>query len=246
MIGAACLPIAPGATSLSGRRLGAVRRLVRPLGSRGVAAVEFAFCAPVLVILTLICADLMTALRAQLRLETAAVQLGQIVSQCTPITPSGGGTALTITTTDVANFFSHGQLMIGSLGRVTNPANTAQGSITITAVRNNGSGANQVAWQRRQGATGPNFASTVANGSTNPVTEAAANTAANIANSFIVPTNETLMVTEIFLDRGALLLRGNLVLPQTLRASTLFISRSTSPAAVQAAPTTSTSASCTA
>lgn len=215
-----------------------MRRADRRLGTRGVAAVEFAITAPFLVLLALGCADLMTALRAQMRIETVAVQLGQIVSQCIRITTPG----------DTGNFFLHGQLMAGSIGRVTGNLD-AQGAIVITAVRNVG-GVNRVAWQIRDGAASPTYNSTVAvddRGGND--TSRMPNRPATIGNNFVVPANETLFVTEVFLDRSALILRGQaagLVIPQTLRANTLFLSRAPDAVAIQSAPASSTQADCTA
>jgi Flp pilus assembly protein TadG len=204
----------------------------RGLGRRGVAAVEFAFIAPVLVLLGLGCADIMTMLRAQLRIETAAVQLGQIVSQCLRVTTTG----------DTNQLFAHGQSMVGNLGIVT--GNIApRGAIVITAVRNV-SGQNRVAWQIRDGSL--THSSTVASGPMNA--PAPANTAAVIAGGFIVPPDETLIVTEIVLQRQALILRGQavgIVLPDPLRANTLFLSRSADALAVQAL-TVDANRSCTA
>lgn len=48
---------------------------------RGVAAVEFALAAPVLLVLLVLTADVVLLLRARLRLEQAASQVAQIVAQ---------------------------------------------------------------------------------------------------------------------------------------------------------------------
>ncbi|WP_237213929.1 TadE/TadG family type IV pilus assembly protein [Falsiroseomonas oryziterrae] len=201
------------------------------LGRRGVAAVEFALVLPVLLILLLGTVDILTALRAQLRLETAAVQLGQIVSQCGRITdPTGQGNS-----GDLGQFWSHGQRMIGNLGTITGTG--TDGAVIITAVRRRpNTNQNEVAWQRRTGSG--NHASSVANAGQQGQ-PAPANTTATIAAGFVVPPNETLFVTEVTLNRTALLLRGPLVnnaLPQQLRGTTLFLSRSPIPGDLQNPP----------
>ena len=101
-----------------------------------------------------------------------------------------------------------------------------------------------LAWQIRDGSQ--NHASTVAGGSNN--TAAAANAAASIANSFVVPSDETLVVTEVFLQRQALVLRGAMIgnaLPPVLSANTLFLSRAPDGVAVQPAPRSSSNPDCT-
>lgn len=210
-----------------------MRRAER-IGRRGVAAVEFALILPVLLILMLGTVDILTALRAQLRLETAAVQLGQIVSQCGRITDDPANE-----TDDLGQFWTHGQRMIGNLGTIRGTG--TDGAIIITAVRRRpNTNQNEVAWQRRTG-TG-NHASSVANANQQGQ-PAPARANATIAAGFIVPPNETLFVTEVTLNRTALLLRGPVVnnaLPQQLRSVTLFLSRSSVPGDLQnppAAPT---------
>jgi Flp pilus assembly protein TadG len=49
---------------------------------RGIAAIEFAIVAPLLIILALATVDLVQFIRSQLRLDETAAQLGQLVSQC--------------------------------------------------------------------------------------------------------------------------------------------------------------------
>jgi Flp pilus assembly protein TadG len=216
-------------------------RPVSRLGLRGVAAVEFAICAPVLILLALGTTDVVTMLRAQLRIETAAVQLGQIVSQC-----------VRINTKDRDNFFAHAQLMVGSLGRVTGNVDP-EGAVVITAVKSVAdttapSGrANRVAWQVRDGGTTGLYSSTAASGPSNSA--APVDTAASIAANLVVPVNETLIVTEVFLERQALVLYGGFVanfVPPVLRANTLFLSRAPDALAIQTPPITSSTADCTA
>lgn len=206
-----------------------------PLGRRGVVAIEFAVVLPFLIILVMATADILTALRSQMRLEATAVQIGQIVSQCTRIHNPG----------DVNEFWEHGQSIVGNLGTVTGTG--AQGAIVITAVRRV-SNANQVAWQLRTGSGAHD--STVANGgSVGARTPAAAGTAATLRGGFVVPDRETLIVTEVSLNRTALVLRQSVVgnsLPTQLRAATLFLSRMFDATPMQTPPTNNSNPFCTA
>jgi Flp pilus assembly protein TadG len=222
----------PARAALAGRaRPGG---FLRRLGSRGVAAIEFAITLPVLVLLGLGMADLMQALRAQLRLEATAVQLGQIVSQCQRITNAG----------DVNNLYAHAQLLMGNLGPVTGSV-SPRGVVIITAVRNV-SNQNRVAWQVRSGANTSGFSSTVAGRTGN--TAAQSGDTAAIAGGLVVPAEETLLVTEVMLSRDALILNGQSVaafLPPVQRAATLFLSRAPDAVALQTL-TNSGTADCTA
>jgi Flp pilus assembly protein TadG len=191
---------------------------------RGSVAVEFAAVLPVLALLVTGAYDIVTLARAQLRLEAAAVQLGQIVSQCTAITSTG----------DTDRFWSYAQSILGRTGTVTGSG--ATGAVIVSAVFQSG-GVNRVAWQRRTGVT--SFTSSVGT----------AGGTATIAAGFVVPLGQTLLVTEIFVPRQAYVLSERLMggtMPRTLRGITLFLSRAPDPVTLQAAPTTSTATSCTA
>lgn len=67
----------------------AVRQLAHD--RRGVAAVEFAMVLPVLLLLLVGYLDVVHLARGHLRVQTAAAQVGQIISQCTTV--SGGEAA---------------------------------------------------------------------------------------------------------------------------------------------------------
>jgi Flp pilus assembly protein TadG len=114
---------------------------------RGVAAVEFAIIAPVLILLALATSDLVQFIRSQLRLDETAVQLGQLVSQCD-----------SISTGDTQQFWNYAQQIIGSLGQVTGDPKKTPGAVIISAVYSQ-NGANKLAWQVQTG--NPNQSSSV-------------------------------------------------------------------------------------
>jgi Flp pilus assembly protein TadG len=191
---------------------------------RGVAALEFAVVVPVLLLLSLATADLVRFIRSQLRLDSTAVQLGQLVSQCNRITTPG----------DTDQFWAYAQRIIGSLGTVT--GTSPQGSVIISAVYSQ-SGANKLAWQKRTGNTAQ--ASSV--GST-------AGGAATIKEGFVVPTGQTLLVTEVSLPQQPWVFSANLmgnVLPKVLNGTTLFLTRAPDAPSLQQQPAASAQPDCT-
>ena len=191
-----------------------LRRVSRD--SRGIAAVEFAFIAPLLIILALATADLVQFIRSQLRLDETAVQLGQLVSQCDSISAA-----------DEPQFWNFAQQIIGSLGQVTGPQ--AAGAVIISAVylqtdpNKPNYNKNVVAWQVRTG--NPKQGSSV--GLQGGV--------ANITEGFIVPSADTLLVTEVYLPLQAWVFSaefmGN-VLAATLNGTTLYLTRASDAAAI--------------
>lgn len=207
-------------------------RLAR-IGRRGWVAAEFALVAPIFFLVALSTADLIRLFRAQLRTETIAVQIGQIVSQCTRITTPG----------DVNLFWAHANRIAGGIVDVSSPTG---GRLIISAVRRHQTNASNVlAWQIRNGG---NVSHTSSVGTT-------ANAAATIVHNvpgvpaFIVPANQTLFVTEVFAIVRPWPLSAGLigtVLPGTIGAKTLFLTRARDPVALQTAPTTSATPECTA
>ena len=191
-----------------------------------MAAVEFAFTAPLLIVLALATADLVQFIRSQLRLDDAAVQLGQLVSQCD-----------SISTADTQQFGNYAQQILGGLGNVTGDPKQTPGGVIISAVysKNN---ANVFAWQLRTG--NADQGSSVGGGT--------AGAAANITEGFTVPAGETMLVTEVFLPLQAWVFSvgfmGN-VLPTTLNGTTLYLSRAPDSASLQKTPTASTQPACT-
>jgi Flp pilus assembly protein TadG len=179
---------------------------------RGVAAVEFAIVAPVLILLALATADLVQFIRSQLRLDATAVQVGQLVSQCNRITDSG----------DISQFWSYAQQIVGSLGTVTGA--NAVGGVTISAVYSKDGKTNTLAWQRT---TGTPWTSSV--GKT-------VNSTATITEGFVVPTGQTLLVTEVFLPQTPWVLSAGFmgtVLPKVLNGTTLYLTRAPDAPSIQ-------------
>lgn len=199
---------------------------------RGVAALELALLALALLVLLLAGFDLVQTLRAQFRVDAAANQLGQIISRCPAITVPGDTTLL----------WWHAQQILGNLGTVTGA--TAGGSVIVTAVFGDPANAtggatpvNRVAWQQRTGRT--DILSSVGSNVRNSV--------ATISNGFIVPAQQTLIVTEIRLPRQPWIFAAGFMgnnAPRTVRGTTLFLTRAPDAAAVQAVPAASNTPAC--
>ena len=198
----------------------------RKLGRRGLVASEMALVAPLFFLVALATADLIRLFRAQLRAETIAVQIGQIVSQCRTITNPG----------DVNNFWAHAQRIAGTVIDVNSRDG---GRMIISAVSRNGN-ANRLSWQLRTGNNAAKFNSRL--GSSIGGT-------ATISDGFVVPASQTLMVTEVFAVVQPFVLSAGLigtVLPRDIYGTTLFLSRAPDPTTLQTAPATSATANCTA
>ena len=171
---------------------------------RGVAALEFAVFAPVLIVLALATTDLVQFIRAQLRLDTTAVQVGQLVSQCNRITDPG----------DINQFWTYAKKVVGSLGTVTDA--NPQGGVIISAVYSKDGTTNTLAWQKLTG---------------NPQTSSVGttvNSTATVSEGFVVPKGQTLLVTEVFLPQTPWVFSAGFmgaVLPKVLNGTTLFLTR---------------------
>lgn len=186
-----------------------------------MAALEFGLLAPVLILLLLGGADLVATIRAQLRLDAAAVQLGQIASQCSAFSRG-----------DFARLLAQGRRLIGDVGQVEGTAPAV--GIVITAV-NSVDGENLVAWQRRDGL--PITASSFGSRRGSPATLSDGRSVA--LNPFLVPSTQTLIVTEVFLQRRAWLLSPTLLGGSgeaITRGMTLFLTRVPDAAAVALEP----------
>ena len=200
----------------------------RGLGRGGLVATEFALLAPLFFLVALASADLVRLFRAQLRVETIAVQIGQIVSQCRAITTAG----------DRDNFWAHAQRIAGGVVDVNSATG---GAIVISAVgRNAGSGGatNRLSWQMRTGNVSPPSRVGTAVGGT-----------ATVTDGFVVPTNQTLLVVEVFAIVQPFPLSAGLigrVLPSAIYGTTLFLSRAPDPSTLQTAPRNSATPDCTA
>jgi Flp pilus assembly protein TadG len=195
----------------------------RRLGRRGAAGLEFAAVAPFLVLLVLGTFDLVQMLRAQLRLETVAVQVGQIVSQCTQITKPG----------DTSQFWGHAQQIAGQVADLNHPGG---GSVIVSAVVNE-NGANRVAWQEQTGNL--SFASAIG----------VEGGPATLPGGFRVPVGQTLIATEVFATIRPWVLSANLLdgdMRQNVHGTTLYLSRAPDPAQLRQRPTDSSTKVCTA
>jgi hypothetical protein len=196
-------------------------------GRRGAAALELVLIAPIFFLIALATTDVVRYFRAQLRVETVAVQLGQIVSQCRRITDPG----------DVSQFWAHATRIAGGVVDVNSGTG---GAVIVTAVGRNNN-ANRALWRKRTGNT--TIASSVA--TTVPGT-------ATIAEGFVVPSGQTLFVTEVYAIVQPWILSAGLigtVLPNVLNGTTLFLSRAPDPTVLQTDPATVTNpntADCTA
>lgn len=185
------------------------------IGRQGVAAVEFALVAPVMILVLLAGTDVVTSMRVQIRLETTATQLGQIVSQCPRLT-----------TGDAQQLFTHGQRLIGGIGQVA--GGTTAGAIIITAVYRVGD-VNRVAWQQRSGSR--TFVSSVGPDMRDQP--------ATVDGGFIVPPEQTLIVTEIFLQRNPWILTPGFFGGQSLvtaGATRMYLTRAVDAAALSRPP----------
>jgi len=185
---------------------------------RGIASVELALFAPVLVLLLAGISDVVTYYRAQLRFETASAMVGQIVSQCTTITNQA----------DVNEFFSYAQTIVGNLTNLSSTNGT--GAIIISAmgvVTTNNVAAPRIRWQLRSG---------------NPTRNSTFGTVNNVANlgagNNTVGNGETIFGIEIYGSTQAYVLSqtimGSLLGP--LKGITLFASRATDATSLQNAP----------
>lgn len=194
------------------------------IGRRGMVASEFALLAPVFFLIALACADLIRVFRAQLRVETIAVQIGQIVSQCRTITNPG----------DRNVFWAHAQRIAGSIVDVNSENG---GAMVISAVGRNNN-ANRLAWQMRTG----NVTSVSRLGTT-------VGGAATISDNFVVPASQALMVIEVFAIVQPWTLSAGLigtVVPASIYGTTLFLSRAPEPSTLLNAPASSSTPDCTA
>jgi hypothetical protein len=206
-------------------------RLAR-IGRRGWVAAEFALLAPAFFLVALGTADLIRLFRAQLRTETIAVQIGQIVSQCTRIHTPG----------DVNQFWAHANRIAGGVVDVNSPTG---GAIVISAFgRHATNPANQLAWQIRTG----NVSHTPSIGATPGGVATVSHNVAGVG-AFVVPVNQTLFVTEVFAIVQPWPLSAGLIgtaLPSVIGAKTLFLSRARDPQTLQTVPTNNATAECTA
>lgn len=196
-------------------------RIVR--SRRGIAALELALVAPVLLTLLLGMTDLVNYYRVQLRMDTAAVQIAQIVSQCKRITTPG----------DIDQFWAYGQSLMGNQASLT--ATSPKGTVVVSAVSMVGT-ATKVRWQSRVGSTAYTSRVGIAGGNA-------------LLTGAMIPAGQTLFVVEA---NGAaqqpFVLSQAFMASQLgqLTGMTLFLSRATDPVSLQSPPATSSVRDCTA
>lgn len=105
---------------------------------RGIAALEFALCAPALVLLLVGTADIILLLRNEFILEQVSSQMGEVISQCQAINSP----------VDLARFDAEAQIIAGNFS-LTAPAGS--GNFIVTAVALNTSGLPVAQWQHMGG-----------------------------------------------------------------------------------------------
>jgi Flp pilus assembly protein TadG len=192
---------------------------------RGMVSVEAGLMAIPIALIVLGMTDVVNLFRAHLRVESAALQLGQLVSQCNIISTPG----------DTDQFWVYAQRIIGNLGAVTGAG--ATGAVVVSAV-GRVDNANQVAWQFRTGSSAHASEVGVAGG------------AATLAGGFQVPTGQTLFVTEVFLPRATwdtAVTHRLMDSPETrtLQGSTMFLTRAPDAPSLLLPPTASANPNCT-
>jgi len=190
----------------------------------GTISVELALVVPVLGLLALGTSDIVGLLRAQLRLDMAAQQVGQLVSQCNRIVAPG----------DINQFWAYAQRVVGGFATLTGPG--ANGAVIISAIGRI-DGANRVTWQYRTG--GGLFLSNIGtSGGT-----------ATLPGGVNVPDGQTMFVTEVYLRRQQWPMAGALMggsTPRTLMGESLFLTRAPDAPSLQAVPANNAQPACTA
>lgn len=211
-------------------------------GRKGLVASELALIAPVFFLIVLATTDVVRVFRAQIRMEMIAVQIGQIVSQCTRIS-----------TADFPVLSGHAARIAGGLLDVQSTTRASGMYISALSRSNN---ANLVNWQQRTG--NQTFTSTFgAQGNTNAIIGGSPvdavtgliDPATGTQQPFVIPAGQTLFGTEVWGVVTASTINAGLigpVLPNELRSITMFLSRTSDPARLQQAPTVSGTKECTA
>ncbi len=107
---------------------------------RGIAATEFALLAPVMLLLLLGAADLVTWMRGWLRLTQTASEVGQIIGQYTQLHEADF----------TGTFYPVAQNIAGTALVQCDPKNLANGNVIISGITTSG-GKPTVSWQRMWG-----------------------------------------------------------------------------------------------
>ncbi len=121
-----------------------LKTLLRMLKARdGLAAVEFAFLGPVMIVMFFGVVELSLAVDCHTRVATVASTAADLVSQET-----------TVSSSDMTNVFS-------ALNAILYPYSSTPAKIVISSIVDNGHGVAQVAWSDAQNATARTVGSTV-------------------------------------------------------------------------------------
>jgi len=200
------------------------RILHRIRGRRGVAGVEFAMVTPVFILLALFTVDFVQFLRAELRIESVAAQVGQIISRCESISAPG----------DSRQLYAYAQEIAGNVATFNRAA--SGGTLLISAIYND-NGANRVACQLRSG----NVAASSGIGGAGGI--------GRLPSNMIVPPGQTLFATEAMATVAPYSLAARLMGssgPRELYAVSLFLSRAPDAVSLQQPPSNSNAMACTA
>ena len=155
---------------------------------RGIAAAEFAFVAPVLMLLVLGTTDMVTWMRAWLQVTRAASEVGQIIGQYTQLHESDF----------TGTFYPIAQNIAGSVTVQCIPGGAASGNVIISGVIT-ANGKSTVSWQRLWGTAKGCNASQIGQQNT-PATPA------TLPTGYIPPDGSAVVVVEVSTAQSAFVL----------------------------------------
>ncbi len=196
------------------------------MGRRGAAAAEFVLVVPLFFLIIFATIDVVRVFRAQIRMEMIAVQIGQIVSQCSRITPED---------------FTHSESGFWALaariadGRV-NVNSPGGGTIIISALGRDGN-RNRLYWQER-----PSTGNTTTQSVFGTTANATPTLRGRDGEAFVIPEGQTLFATEVFATVQPWIMSAGLISSamSEIRGVTFFLSRSSDPGQLQQQPTAPT------
>lgn len=105
---------------------------------KGIAALEFALCAPALALLLTATADLIILLKQEFTLEQVSSQMGEIISQCKAVNSP----------VDLSRFDAEAQIIAGETS-LTAP--DGSGNFIVTVIAKNADGRSIAQWQHAGG-----------------------------------------------------------------------------------------------
>lgn len=213
-------------------------RSIRPAwrGARrwrgGAIASEFALVLPIFALILFASTDIIRSFRAQLRIDMVAVQVAQIVSQCTVLTERDF-------TDSSFGFWAHARRIAGGI------IDLNTGRMFVSVLGRDGN-TNQVRWQQTTGTAAASSAFTV--GMTNPPLKG------KNGADFMVPTGQTLFVTEVFATIDPWVLSAGLIRAvlghadnsAQIKGMAMFLSRVPDPASLLQTPASNNQRGCTA